>query len=235
MSNKKKALAITHVCFEDLGNLKDILLDYDYEIQFVCADGDLAKVNILNPDLVIILGGPIGVYDDDVYPFLTLELELIKTRIEADLPTLGICLGCQLIAKALNAKVYPGNNQKEIGWSNISLTKEGVNSPLVFLEETPILHWHGDTFDLPESCTHLAFSAQYENQAFSYGKNILALQFHPEVTAKGLEKWFIGHSCEINITQGITVSKLREDTLKYAQNLQPQAEKLWRSWLNNLC
>ncbi len=234
MNKPKTALAITHVSFEDLGNLAPILIKNNYQIKYIQAHCDLENLDILVPDLVVILGGPIGVYEEDIYPFLNLELNLISQRIKADLPTLGICLGCQLMAKILGAKVYPGNNGKEMGWFNLDLTDNGLKSSLKYLENTSILQWHGDTFDLPKDATLLASSRQYLNQAFSYGKNILALQFHPEVTVNGLESWFIGNACEISITKGVTVSHLRGDTAKYGQTLQDKASLFWQNWLDSL-
>jgi GMP synthase (glutamine-hydrolysing) len=139
------------------------------------------------------------------------------------------------MARALGARVYPGSG-KEIGWGAIELSDAGRRSPLVHLaaEHTVVLHWHGDTFDLPVGATHLASTSQYKNQAFSWGKCGLALQFHPEVTAQGLEKWFIGHACEIVATPGLSVSELRQDTARYAQRLEIQARQFWYEWLESI-
>ncbi|MGB5592964.1 MAG: glutamine amidotransferase, partial [Crocosphaera sp.] len=196
---------------------------------------DLTTVNPLEPALVIILGGPIGVYDDQDYPFIRDELHLLQQRLKVDAPTLGICLGAQLMARALGAKVYPGTD-KEIGWFPIKLTIAGETSPLRYLAQPgeAVLHWHGDTFDLPEGAVHLASSEKYPHQAFTWGNLGLALQFHPEVTKKGLERWFIGHACEINSTPGVTVAALRQETEKYAQRLEIQAAKYWQGWLEQV-
>ena len=232
----KHAIVIRHIAFEDLGNLAEVLDRHDYALTYVEAGLDnVASIDSLTPDLVVILGGPIGAYDEQDYPFLIDELRLLETRLNADLPTLGICLGAQLMARSLGAKVYPGS-EKEIGWSPIELSHEGMNSPLAHLasEHTHVLHWHGDTFDLPVGATHLASSSKYQNQAFSWGKCGLALQFHPEVTARNLERWFIGHACEIGTTSGISVAQLREDTARYAQPLELQAHKFWQAWLKDV-
>jgi GMP synthase (glutamine-hydrolysing) len=232
----KHAIVIRHIAFEDLGNLAEVLDRHDYALTYVEAGLDnVASIDSLTPDLVVILGGPIGAYDEQDYPFLVDELRLLETRLNADLPTLGICLGAQLMARSLGAKVYPGS-EKEIGWSPIELSHEGMNSPLAHLasEYTHVLHWHGDTFDLPVGATHLASSSKYQNQAFSWGKCGLALQFHPEVTARNLERWFIGHACEIGTTSGISVAQLREDTVRYAQPLELQANKFWQAWLKDV-
>jgi GMP synthase (glutamine-hydrolysing) len=227
----KHATVIRHVAFEDLGSLAEVLNQHNYIVRYVEAGADdLARINP-STDLLVILGGPIGAYDEKDYPFLLDELHLLERRLANDLPTLGICLGAQLMARALGAKVYPGS-RKEIGWSPLDLSPAGQQTSLAHLagDQTAVLHWHGDTFDLPAGATHLAATALYHNQAFSWQQRGLALQFHPEVT-EGLERWFIGHACEIEATPDITVTKLRADTVRYAGQLSIQAAKLWQDWL----
>lgn len=230
----KNATVIRHLAFEDLGSLAKALLQQNYTITYLEAGLDsLSDINPIMPDLLIILGGPIGAYDEQNYPFLSDELRLLESRLKADLPTLGICLGAQLMARALNARVYPGA-YKEIGWSPIKLSDVGIHSPLAHLgSDTPVLHWHGDTFDLPAGSTHLASSSKYQNQAFSWGKCCLGLQFHPEVTASSLERWFIGHACEISATTDVSIAKLRQDTFSYVKKLELQAGKFWQAWLES--
>jgi GMP synthase (glutamine-hydrolysing) len=231
----KHATVIRHVAFEDLGSLAEALDLYNYAVRYVEAGTD--DLTSINPstDLLVILGGPIGAYDERDYPFLLDELHLLECRLAADSPTLGICLGAQLMARALGAKVYPGS-QKEIGWFPLTLSSTGQQTPLVHLtgDKTAVFHWHGDTFDLPAGASHLATSTLYHNQAFSWKQKGLALQFHPEVTVQGLEQWFIGHACEIGITPDITVAKLREDTVRHAEKLSIQASKFWQDWLASL-
>ncbi len=231
----KNAIAIRHVAFEELGSLAEALHQQGYTVTYIEAgSGPLDEIEPLGPDLVVVLGGPIGAYDEQDYPFLMDELRLLEHRLAADLPTLGICLGAQLMARVLGAKVYPGPD-KEIGWSPIELSDAGQQSPLSYLapEYTAVLHWHGDTFALPMGSTHLASSSKYRNQAFAWGKCGLALQFHPEVTARGLERWFIGHACEIGATPGISIAQLREDTARYIERLEVQARQFWQAWLEN--
>ncbi|MEM6753114.1 MAG: glutamine amidotransferase [Cyanobacteria bacterium P01_C01_bin.38] len=229
----KTATVIRHIAFEDLGTLEIALERQGYAIKYLEAGVDNLTDISPTEEMLIILGGPIGAYDEQDYPFLVDELRLLEKRFKADLPTLGICLGAQLMARALGARVYPGG-EKEIGWSNIKLSEAGKNSPLVNLDvENPVLHWHGDTFDLPQGATRLASSLLYENQAFSYG-NSMGLQFHPEVTQIGLERWFIGHACEINSTPGVSVEQLRSDTVKYGHLLQKQAVEVWQNWLESV-
>ena len=138
----KNAIVIRHIAFENLGSLHVVLQEKGYAIEYLeAAPGFLDRINSLTPDLVIILGGPIGADDEQDYPFLSDELDLLKERLANNKPTLGICLGAQLMARALGARVYPGIG-KEIGWFPIQLTKFGENSPLQYLapEETAVLH-----------------------------------------------------------------------------------------------
>jgi GMP synthase (glutamine-hydrolysing) len=232
----REALVIRHVAFEDLGNLADALHQARLSVTYREAGLDtLMDIDPLGPELIVILGGPIGAYEEEKYPFLIDELHILETRLTADLPTLGICLGSQLMARALGAKVYPGPC-KEIGWFSLQLTEPGRRSPLAFLtdDQMKVLHWHGDTFDLPQGATRLASTLLYENQAFSWGKGWLALQFHPEVTLKGLERWVIGHACEISMTPSVSVTQLREDTIRYQKKLQMQAAQFWQAWLHEV-
>lgn len=181
--------------------------------------------------LLIILGGPIGIYETADYPFLQQEIDLLKVRLKKNLPTIGICLGAQLIAHALGAKVYAGH-AKEIGWSTLSLA-DVADHPLAALASTPVLHWHGDTFDLPAQAELLASSDLYPNQAFRVGPHILALQFHAEVAADSLEKWLIGHTCELRQAQ-IDIPALRADHQQYAPQLQQVSATILRQFLAGL-
>ena len=236
MGNNKVANVIRHLAFEDLGSFASVLSAQGWQVNYFEAGcDDLAQLDTLSDDLLIILGGPVSVNDGEMFAFIDSELRLIKQRIDSDRAVLGICLGAQLIAKALGSNVYPAR-EKEIGWYPIQLTPAGDGSALRYLgtNHCTVLHWHGETFDLPEHASLLASSERCENQAFSVGKNILALQFHPEITQHGMEKWFIGHVGEIMQTEGVSVNGLRGDTHQYANRLEMQAELFFNSWLNQI-
>lgn len=227
----KTIYAIQHLAFEDLGALEDVLYELGFRVRYFEAGvEDLSKA-LEYTGLTIILGGPIGVYEANDYPFLQQEIDLLKLRLDKKLPTLGICLGAQLIAHALGAKVYAGH-VKEIGWSTLDIRYANQNL-LAPLANTPVLHWHGDTFDLPERATLLASSNIYSNQAFQIGSNILALQFHIEVANESLEKWLIGHSCELR-KASINIPQLRQDNLKYAPNLAPIAAEILSNFMRQI-
>jgi len=139
---------IQHLAFEDLGSFEPVLREHGMAITSLQAGVDDIAPAIDAADLVIVLGGPIGVYEHEVYPFLTTELQALKQRMQAQRPTLGICLGAQLMAQAAGGRVYPGGT-KEIGWGTLVLNDAAERSPLRHLKDTAVLHWHGDTFDLP--------------------------------------------------------------------------------------
>ena len=144
---------------------------------------------------LIVMGGPMAVYEMERYPYLRTEAELIKEFIKKGKSVLGICLGAQMIAHALGAKVYPGGIQ-EVGWYKVDLTPEGMEDPAVSalsVNNAPyaeVFQWHGDTFDLPGDAVRIASADIYQNQAFRYRNNVYALQFHIEVTPEIIVEWF---------------------------------------------
>ncbi len=229
-----EVVAIRHVHFEDLGSFERVLGERGRRVRYV--DVGTSRVEVLDacgPSLMVVLGGPISAYDDDLYPTIAPLVELIRQRIEAGLPTLGICLGAQLIARALGARVYPGK-VREIGWAPLALTAAGAASPLRHLapEHTSMLHWHGDTFDLPPGAIHLASTPDCAHQAFSWGQHVLGLQCHPEVASEAFEAWLIGHANEIGTAPGVDAKQLRAATAQHGPVLEPAAARMFAEWLD---
>lgn len=224
---------IRHLAFEDLGAFEPVLTRAGYDVLYhdVGLD-DITALDPLDAGLLVVLGGPIGAYEDDKYPLLACELKLLKTRLAAGKPTIGICLGAQLMARALGARVYPGP-EKEIGFAPLDLTEAGRASCLGVFESEPVLHWHGDIFDLPEGATRLASTNVCPNQAFSYGANAIAFQFHPEAGGTGFERWLIGHTLEL-AHAGKDVPQLRAECEALAIGLQSRAEACLARWLDQL-
>lgn len=229
----KPAIAIRHLAFEDLGQFAPVLEAAGYQIEYWDIGVDeLWKLDPLKTPLLIVLGGPIGVYEEAKYPFLTNKIALIEDRLSAKLPTLGICLGAQLMARALGARVYPGP-AKEIGFAPITLTEAGRQSCLSHFADHPVLHWHGDTFDLPEGAVRLASTDICPNQAFAVGRHALGVQFHPETGGPGFERWLIGHTLELAMA-GIDVAGLRADHERLAPSLALRAQACMSTWLAGL-
>lgn len=228
----RTAVAIRHLAFEDLGSFEPVLEEFGYTIRY--HDIGLNDLGAIDPEtnLLIVLGGPIGVYEEATYPFLKDEIALLEKRLLAGWPTMGICLGAQLIARALGARVFPGP-EKEIGFAPIALTDAGEASCLVALKDGPVLHWHGDTFDLPTGAVRLASTRVCENQAFSYGQRVIAFQFHPEAGSIGFERWLIGHTVELAAARK-SVTQLRADYQAFAPDLRLRAEICAGSWLKQI-
>jgi GMP synthase (glutamine-hydrolysing) len=224
--------AIAHVPFEDLGTWKEFLVERGFEV-FLHLAGIAPPTpdEWRNADLAVVLGGPISVNDEDTYPWITDELMRVAERLAAGRPLLGICLGAQMIAKVLGAAVHPG--KMEIGWGCVALTAEGLRSPLRHLRDTQVLHWHGETFDLPVGARLLASTEPTPHQAFMLGDTVLAVQFHPEVDSARIESWLVGHACELT-RAGIDPKPLRVDSALFGDALRKSARRMLGAWLDTL-
>ncbi|TCL71816.1 glutamine amidotransferase [Rhizobium sp. BK251] len=230
----KIALVLRHVHFEDLGTFADPIREAGYEIRYSNV-GDLGFPvgDPLEPDLLVILGGPIGVYEDAAYPFLAAERAFIERRLATRRPTLGVCLGAQLVAAASGATVFP-SGVKEIGFKPVTLTPAGSDGPLRHLRNIPVLHWHGDTYSLPAAAINLASSDLIEQQAFAIGSNILGLQFHPEADCgDAFERWLVGHAVELAEAR-IDLPALRRDAKEHGSALQRSSRLMIGEWLTRL-
>jgi GMP synthase (glutamine-hydrolysing) len=185
-------LVLRHVPHEGLGILADVFATR----QLTCVFEDMfASRTDFEPDFsavsgLVVMGGPMNVDQTKRFPRLAEEVSWIQNAIEAEVPVLGVCLGSQLIAKALGSKVFAGQT-KEIGWYSTDVTKDGRTDRMFqhCPPQSTVFQWHGDTFDLPSGATLLASSERYPHQAFRFGKSVYALQFHMEVTTEMICEW----------------------------------------------
>lgn len=191
-----------HVPFEGLGSITDWVNAPGNKVTATrfYEDNRLPFVDIC--DMLIVMGGPMGVHDEKLYPWLKKEKKFIEKAIAKGKKVVGICLGAQLIADVLGAKVYP-NGEKEIGWHPI----EFKPSPLLqgFPPSLTVFHWHGDTFELPKDAAHLASSKACENQAYLYGEKVLGLQFHMEATDETITNLL--QNCGSELVNGAFIQK----------------------------
>lgn len=192
---------LQHVPFEGLGSIETWTQKNNATVSVtrLFLNEQLPKQNDF--DWLIIMGGPMNIYQDHLFPWLATERSFIKQTIDNNKIVLGICLGAQLIADALGEKVY-SNAEKEIGWFPVSFMKNNFDDDLkeILPEELDVLHWHGDTFNLPKNANHLAQSRACMTQGFIFNKKVVALQFHLETTPESLRRLI--KNCGNEITKG---------------------------------
>jgi GMP synthase-like glutamine amidotransferase len=222
-----KIHSIHHAPFEGLGCIENWITSK----RFPLSSTNIYKFDNLPDtvsfDLLIIMGGPMGVYDEERFSWLKDEKNLIKKSIEENKIVLGICLGSQLIADVLGAKVYP-NKFKEIGWFPVNFTSSEQNNFLFssFPKKLNVFHWHGNTFNLPKGALHIAENSVCRNQAFTFNERVIGLQFHLEMTETAIKEMLK----EGDLPAGKAGNELIED--KYIQS----AEEILRlSSQANLC
>lgn len=185
----RRAIVLQHHDNITLGNLEPVLRERGYDIRIVDATSeDLRALDPEDGDLLIVLGGHQAAYETELHPHIAEELRLVRARLDAEKPILGVCLGAQLMAGALGARNYKGD-RPDLGYQRLELTEAGLASPLRHVTGVGMLEWHGDHYTLPEGVTLLASSSAYPNEAFAVGDFGLAVQFHPEVTDAMHDAW----------------------------------------------
>jgi GMP synthase (glutamine-hydrolysing) len=217
---------LQHVPFEGLGSIQGWAEAGRHSITCtrLYAEEDLPKIEMM--DMLIVMGGPMNVYEEKKYPWLVREKRCIERAIAANKIVLGICLGAQLIADVLGAKVF-ANEFKEIGWFPVQRTKEALQSKIgeVFPEKMEVFHWHGDTFDLPTGAIHAAKSVACENQAFIYKGCVVGLQFHLETTKNGATEMI--KNCSHELVDGPFI-QAEEAILSQEENFESINKAMWK-------
>jgi GMP synthase (glutamine-hydrolysing) len=234
----KPIIALRHVPHEGLGLLETVLREQGLVYRVLDLPQDAPRS--FNPDQLaglVVLGGPMNVEQTDRYPYLADEVRWIRQAVEADLPALGICLGSQLLAKALGSRVY-ANPVKEIGWYPVELTPEAANDAL-FHDAAPVetvFQWHGDTFDLPDGATLLATAPACRHQAFRQGRSAYGLQFHIEVTADIIADWLHepGNCGELAGLDYIDPEQIRRESPKNLPAMEALGRRVLGRWAS-LC
>lgn len=227
------AVVLRHDDTIHLGNLEPVLREHGYTIRYVdTLREDVRGLDPAQADLLVVLGGEMGVYEADAFPALHDEIVLLEHRLAAGRPVFGVCLGAQLMAAALGSRVYRGPTN-EIGYRSVEPTAAGATSPVRHVSGIPVFQWHSDTFDLPEGVTRLAGSPQYGNEAFSIGDWALAVQFHPEVTAEMHEVWLAASEAEV-AAEGFDPDDLRRDRELYSRGMQGASRAMFSEWLDGL-
>lgn len=224
-----------HMASNGPGTLLKFLQQRDARYRIIqTALEDLSGFDPLAPDLLIVLGGSPGVYQAADYPFLNKEIDIIEQRLAADRPYLGICLGAQLMAKALGARVYKGGAGAEIGWYDLTVKAEAQASPVRVFDQaqTKVMQWHGDTFDLPAGAQLMASSAQYSQQIIAYGR-ALGFQGHIEVTPAIVSDWLV-ESAGHYVGKSEELAALRADTARWASAMEQATETFFHQWLDQL-
>ena len=181
-------IVLRHVPYEGPGLIEDMLEGRGLPYRIIDVPGEGVPLGAAGFTGIVSMGGPMSVNDGTRE--IEKEKELLLEAIGRDIPILGVCLGAQIIASAMGARVYAGD-QPEVGWGEVTLTQSGIADPLMAGADhvLPVLHWHGDAFDLPEGAVNLASSAKFENQAFRAGTNTYGIQFHLEVDEEMVREW----------------------------------------------
>jgi GMP synthase (glutamine-hydrolysing) len=231
----KTVLALRHTPFEDLGTFEPQFRKMGFAVRYLDVGiQPLCAESPLDADIAVVLGGPVSARDIARYPYLGEEIAWLRARLIDDMPTLGIALGAHLIAIALGASIQPG--ARDIGWVPLAAgadVRAGYLRPLLE-QDIRVMQWHEDSFGLPPNARHLAASAHNANQAFAWGRNCLALQFHPEPDVAKIERWLIAGGPEIARMPGFDIAGFRNDSERYGPTLRKAAQEFLFRWVRQL-
>jgi GMP synthase (glutamine-hydrolysing) len=233
-----RALVLQHIECEPPGVYEDVLVERDVEIERVELDRGEPLPPWRDVDAVIAMGGPMSVNDDADHPWLTDEKRAIAEAVRAGVPFWGVCLGVQLLAASLGARVYPGP-QPEVGLMPVTLSEEALADPVFagLPREVLTLQWHGDTFDLPEGATVLAGSPVCPNQAFRWGERAYGVQFHLEVSTEMAKEWAAVPAYEESLERVKgpgALPRLIGDLEAAAEGMRTRGRTLFERWLDLL-
>lgn len=194
-------------------------------------------------ELLVILGGPMGVYETDRYPFVAQETALARERIEQGQATLGLCLGSQIMAEAAGGRVFASGRQ-EIGFYPLQFTAEILQDPVLDKlashphdngQDPIFFHWHGDTFELPVRARVFASSERFPNQGFIIGRHAIGLQFHPEISSRALEAWLKEYEGDLRPGPDVmTAQAMREAIARHERALSERGQTFLQAWLREL-
>lgn len=232
----RKVIVFKHVAQENLGQILPVLKKEAFRIRYVNFHREPeAAPSLEKYQGLIVLGGWMGVYEMDDYPHLKLECKLIEEALKREIPVLGVCLGSQILAHVLGARVRK-HTERESGWREIQLTKDGLSDPLLshFGEKATVFQMHGDTFDIPQGAVHLARSEVCEGQAFRYGKKAYGLQFHLEANKEMIDRFLREEKNRNELIEfaGVgAVENLERDTGKFLPGSYKLAENTFSRFI----
>lgn len=237
-------IALQHVDLEGPSRIGEIAREIGWTVEVrQMAHGDPVPARLEAGQMLVVMGGPMGVGDltDPRYPFLAQEVELLRTVLAARQPVIGVCLGAQLLAHAAGASVYPllvGEppvHHREVGWGAVSFTRTAGEEPVLAGMDPSevVVHWHGDTFDLPQGATLLASTLACPQQFFRLGKAAFGLQFHIEVTPDQVADWVREDADFVRSAGGaVHGERLLADTARFMPRHRVHGDRLIRNLLN---
>ncbi len=234
---RPKILVFQHVPYEPLGTLDPLLKESGFRIRYVNFGRDPhTRPSLEKYAAVIVLGGPMNADQIDTHPNLITEVEILREAVDKDMSVLGICLGAQLLAKALGGSVRR-NPTREIGWYDVDLTEDGRADPVLstFAARQQVFQWHEDGIELPQDVVHLASSPASKVQAFRSGEHVYGLQFHLEVDSSLIERWLTvsTHQAELEEERdNVDPAVIRAQTRDSIDALQALSRRTFQRWID---